>query len=433
LRAPGGINPSGMTVYVKRRTQVFDLSSRNYVVIDGINSMMGVINMATATNCRLNNGRHLYSSSFWLVTNSWIPSGSGWTAVYVSGQNNSIEGCELGYNGAGIWLEGTGHTVRNCNIHDIYGGTFNGSCITFGCTRSGQHGGHLVERNTMGKTGRCAIFHVDANWPSTTTVLKSRILHNEMYDFMYLSADGGAMYGSRVNGSGTEVAYNWVHGEKGAYGRDAGLYHDNDCSDYLDHHNVIWDVACGLGWNNSANNHRAFNNTIWARNEAIWNNGGNGQQIANNLSNLSNFSGGTKNLTSTNSYFVGPGTKGLDFRLKANSPAIDYGSAITGITDGYVGAAPDAGAYEYGGVEWKAGQWSAETSTGATVAPGRRSVYIAAQQALVVYNIRGQRVTRLIGDLSMVRRNLITSAKGVLVTAPEKWNNGVAPSRIVVQ
>jgi hypothetical protein len=36
-----------------------------------------------------------------------------------------------------------------------------------------------------------------------------------------------------------------------------------------------------------------------------------------------------------------------DLRLEAGSAAIDVGSAIPNINDGYVGAAPDAGAYEY--------------------------------------------------------------------------------------
>ena len=40
---------------------------------------------------------------------------------------------------------------------------------------------------------------------------------------------------------------------------------------------------------------------------------------------------------------------GLDFHLQAGSPAIDAGTPIAGVTDGYHGAAPDAGAYESGG------------------------------------------------------------------------------------
>jgi hypothetical protein len=38
----------------------------------------------------------------------------------------------------------------------------------------------------------------------------------------------------------------------------------------------------------------------------------------------------------------------LDFRPKAGSDIIDAGKVISGITDGYVGSAPDIGAYEYG-------------------------------------------------------------------------------------
>ena len=39
-----------------------------------------------------------------------------------------------------------------------------------------------------------------------------------------------------------------------------------------------------------------------------------------------------------------------DFRPKPNSVLIDAGTVINGITDSYEGAAPDIGAYEYGGV-----------------------------------------------------------------------------------
>ena len=40
--------------------------------------------------------------------------------------------------------------------------------------------------------------------------------------------------------------------------------------------------------------------------------------------------------------------KDLDFRLKAGSPAIDHGTPLPNVTDGFAGAAPDLGAIEYG-------------------------------------------------------------------------------------
>ncbi|WNC72789.1 putative Ig domain-containing protein [Thalassotalea psychrophila] len=54
----------------------------------------------------------------------------------------------------------------------------------------------------------------------------------------------------------------------------------------------------------------------------------------------------------------------LDFRPKAGSPMIDAGLIIPGITDGYLGAAPDIGAYEYGSDEyWIAGYQAPQAST----------------------------------------------------------------------
>ena len=45
----------------------------------------------------------------------------------------------------------------------------------------------------------------------------------------------------------------------------------------------------------------------------------------------------------------------FDFRPGADSPLVDTGKNIPGVTDGFKGAAPDIGAYEYGGENWKPG------------------------------------------------------------------------------
>ena len=44
-----------------------------------------------------------------------------------------------------------------------------------------------------------------------------------------------------------------------------------------------------------------------------------------------------------------------DYRPTADSPLVDAGAVIPPYTNGYVGRAPDIGAYEYGGVWWRAG------------------------------------------------------------------------------
>ena len=45
----------------------------------------------------------------------------------------------------------------------------------------------------------------------------------------------------------------------------------------------------------------------------------------------------------------------FDFRPASNSALIDAGVALPGYTDGFKGSAPDLGAYETGGDNWKPG------------------------------------------------------------------------------
>jgi hypothetical protein len=42
----------------------------------------------------------------------------------------------------------------------------------------------------------------------------------------------------------------------------------------------------------------------------------------------------------------------FDFRPSDGSSLIDAGIAMPGLTDSYIGDAPDIGAYEYGGINW---------------------------------------------------------------------------------
>jgi len=47
--------------------------------------------------------------------------------------------------------------------------------------------------------------------------------------------------------------------------------------------------------------------------------------------------------------------KNFDFRPQADSSLVDAGIAMPGLTDHYEGQAPDIGAYEYGGLNWRPG------------------------------------------------------------------------------
>jgi hypothetical protein len=61
-------------------------------------------------------------------------------------------------------------------------------------------------------------------------------------------------------------------------------------------------------------------------------------------------------LYNVNPQFTNTGDGGLAFRVSSTSPAVDTGMVIEGITDGYLGTAPDMGAYESNGPAWTAGR-----------------------------------------------------------------------------
>ncbi len=367
LMAPGCVDPSGMTVYAKKRTTVIDMTGLTNVVFTQINTMMGGITLNNATRCALQNGRHLYSCHFYLM-----PSGRGdavlgttrddpaGAAVYVSGESNRIEGCEIAYAATGLRLDGRNHVVRNCVITDNYiGSYFSGIFIGDFYPVGGECGGHLIERNTISRTGRGAVYwneHKNGE-PIKTTYTKCRVLYNHISDFMENTEDGGAVYAWCVWANGTEVAYNWIHGEHGGYHFNPALYADDVTADFRYHHNVIWDVKLGVGWNKPRGGHEAYNNTIWGRNRSVTLTvNADGCKVYNNLSNRdfkdTSNSEVKNNLTSGG--FVGnpdKPTNGLDFRLASNSPAINAGALIPGVTDGAIGM-PDVGAYEFGGPAW---------------------------------------------------------------------------------
>ncbi|HUU91561.1 MAG TPA: right-handed parallel beta-helix repeat-containing protein [Phycisphaerae bacterium] len=370
LWAPDDANPSTLLVEAKRRDLVADLSNRSYIVLSGLDFFSGTVDM-TGSNCTIDGCEFRYLSHYTL-----IPSGGGYSqagGIHVSGIGNLIENSTVAYSaGSLIRLEGSRNTVRNCLLHDInYVGTY-----AAGVALLGDH--NVIERNTMYNAGRFIIFLGGT---------AGTIRNNDMGLCMLFTEDGGHLYTHDHDGQGTEIAYNWIH-DNGASAWPAapGIYLDDGTQNYVAHHNVIWNCLDGirLGQSRKANikpviGHRIFNNTLWwNRNTAMATHGDAGLtdiRVYNDLSDKDQWVGTdlAKNLSTNDLASV---ARPVDhFQLQSNSPAIDYGQVIAGITDGYVGAAPDAGAYEYGGSD-RVSKWTA----GRTNAAGAAAVtYVGAE------------------------------------------------------
>lgn len=171
------------------------------------------------------------------------------------------------------------------------------------------------------------------------------------------------------------------------------------------HHNVIWN--CGKGLMLKGYNHRVHHNTAFDNTNGMGSGKGNdilvmiaqggnaGTQTTNNAANR--ISGhrtgtyadypvpGTYN-SNWNGYVEGGDVKALlvdptgaltgtrDFRPKPGSALIDAGQVIAGVSDTYVGAAPDIGAYEYGATPWVPGVTWDVSARNVTFVPPERDV-----------------------------------------------------------
>jgi hypothetical protein len=180
------------------------------------------------------------------------------------------------------------------------------------------------------------------------------------------------IYTKGLDGAGTEISYNRINGgynkpfiyQNPAYQRQlGGIMLDDGSRNFIVHHNVVWNSQIGIkigtiGSPSSGN--RIYNNTLWGNSMgAIGTYGNAGLSDIKVYNNLADYIPegwvGTdvkNNLVTTNPGFVDVANG--NFQLQGSSIAIDKGLVISGYTDGYAGAAPDVGAYEFGKT-WSAG------------------------------------------------------------------------------
>lgn len=194
--------------------------------------------------------------------------------------------------------------------------------------------------------------------------------YNHFYDAGSVTCDTGIVYRGVFSGGTSEFRYNWLH-DMTAQRTAFGFYLDNANSYLTVHHNVVWDndnetgKLDNSGWvamiiNQSAQGILVFNNTfIGDGHQAATTGYTEDGRIMNNI-----FTGqiqeNVKYKAQRNNIvgWLDPGftdMENYDFSLKPDSIAIDKGMVIEGVTDGYVGTAPDIGAYEYGKEYWVPG------------------------------------------------------------------------------
>ena len=358
VRITGGGNPSSHAVEIKRRNWCVDLNGRNYITVNGLNLWAGAARLKgngnVLQNCQAQFLSHFMKISFGYLGDGGTEQGGG---VTVSGNNNIVRGCTL-FNTAGSGVNSSGSSnviTRNLIYNTDYSGTY-ACCIAL------NGSGEIVTFNTAHTTGRHII------QPGGTG---SDIRFNDFYDPGLMCLDLGVIDVWGVNAQGvsgppTRIAYNWLHDNPLTINAPL-IYLDNYDRNFVVDHNVCWNANGGSGIQVSGPTvgTKVYNNTLVncdnigahpydpypADNPdpAFWTSDVYQYSVSNNLF-LAN-APQTQLVNWTNE----------DFRLKPNAAAINAGVVIPGFTDGYIGSAPDLGAYEAGSVAWNAGVGSRPT------------------------------------------------------------------------
>lgn len=277
VQAPGGVNPSTLTVTAKQRQYAFDLSGVSNVTLEGINIFASTINSnASSTNNMLDAINAQYVSQY-----STLPDSPGYSGSYpydhvtdsgimLNGTGNVLRNSIIAWSaGNGIALMGNNNSVDNNLVYNV-GYMAEGPA---GITLIGT--GQTIKNNTIHSTGRGSLnptyAYVNGSRVEPTS---DEIDYNNLFSAMLISRDGAEIYSSEP-GTGTSIDHNWFHDTQsivtGAADNYplAGVYLDEDSSGWTLSQNVFWnneyDSIYLNGSNDgitSPNNNMVENNTI---------------------------------------------------------------------------------------------------------------------------------------------------------------------------
>ncbi|MFD2332753.1 S-layer homology domain-containing protein [Cohnella sp. GCM10020058] len=350
LWAPDGGVPEN--VEIKQRLKTFDLSGRSYIHVQGLQTFGGSIPMDGGASNNVLDGitaEYLYFSTESHGTSVAHQLTGG---INISGSNNEIKNSSIGYStGTLINIDGSNNRIVNNVIHD---GAYMGAYDPLVKLTTGTQ--NLISHNDMKNSGRYILY-----WSRGS----AEIQYNDIHDGMWLSRDGALIYSWGADMGNSEIHHNLIHDSKGT-DMSVGLYFDNYASNVVAHHNVIYNNNVGIQLNTPGNYRLIYNNTV-ANNDlssiGYWGSAPYdqelyGSRVYNNI--FTNKAGLTADTANGFNTLSASGVNFADaangnFRLGAGSTAINTGAIIEGITDGFAGAAPDAGAYEYGGTDWTVG------------------------------------------------------------------------------
>jgi len=380
LWAPDGKSPATHNVEVKVRDYGFEAKNINEIRLIGFNFYATTFQIENTIHSEVDDC-HLLYPTYEREGSQILPEPVSAPRTIMSGSNNTIRNSTLGYTpSSGFIMDGEYNTIENNLIHDIgwYG---SGTAISMR-GNGGMWSPSLIKGNTMYNLGSSGIGHRGQPYI---------IEYNHLYNAGLMSHDVSGMQTSGASVAGTIVRYNWVHDCHPEMENNRhiglGIRGDDQTRNMTVHHNVIWNVGLEAiivkGEYNKVYNNTSFHlkpgcrfgNAIrldtepepykaWKMDQPLLNEQNAQSLVFNNLvgflraeyhgeTPLKHASNVTNNILDYAPELRDP--ENFDFRPKEGSNLIDAGKVMPGLTDHFEGEAPDVGAYEYGGINWKPG------------------------------------------------------------------------------
>jgi hypothetical protein len=384
---PSGTVPTNVSA--KKRDLAFDLSNRSHIRVEGLGIFSSTVKTNPASSDivldRLDVKYVSHNVTQPIPTAKTVA--TQWDAcctvhdarthdsgIILYGERNTLSNSTINWSSAnGVTLSGRNNTVTNNLIQNVnYNGSHSAGVMIIGgsdgygdrllVSGAPQGGGHMVTFNTMRDLGRSGINITSHRngYRLTNTVMA----YNHIYDYNRLTYDSAGIYvagpgnSNTIDLTNTTASYNWIHDSRdvpntaGDWGH-GGVYIDEYVRNGTVHHNVIWNVLRSYNSVAYSGNTGVFNNTFVspATSEKFPLPDTYKNNIFRGNTSLPGPGTGSNNLFSTtNPLFVNSAAQ--DYTLQAGSPAVNAGTPVPGITDGFAGSAPDIGAYESGQTRW---------------------------------------------------------------------------------
>ncbi len=415
LWPPEGVDLSQAKVEVKARDYGFFGKGLKHVEISGFHFFACTFALEDCQQCVVEHCQLLFPSFVRGVPDADEPRRKS-AGTHVTGEDNVVRNCSLVHcANYGIRVRGRRNRVENCLIHDVnWSGTLAYTGIALTGDRKDERAMNVASHNTVYNVGNTIIVS-SANRYGV-------VEYNHVHHGGLICADVSLIYTSMPYAMGNEIRYNWVH-DSLSPNNSLGIRGDDKTRGMRVHHNVVWNIH-DVGIIVKGGLNRIYNNTCfangacdimfmsgrepdkwWQKWVKAYEHQNEDSLLVNNCAPViasvrrrrdpglpgdhsNNYTGGAPKLANP---------AALDFRPRADSPLVDAGRAVEGVTAPFKGKAPDIGAYEFGGERWlpghRNGVWVTRRAGGglqaaldmpiseparvAVVSNGRRLVWLA--------------------------------------------------------